>query len=950
MVIAPSSYPLRKFPFVDREECKQIFQDFLETSEQKKYNVLHYYGISGIGKSKLQQELQSILTDEYPDVGWANVDFKVKTHREIGTFLFSLRSQLAGKYKVKFVHFDIAHAVYWKKVNPEIALAKEKYSPIEEGSTVDIMFKILNAFGPFNLLVDVPNYLLHAPAKFKRWWNEEGLRLATSLNESNPNQIEQLLPVLFFTDLQSHLKNKSKKATFFIDTYEALWEELRNTGNFNSRDEWIRNIIANFENVSWVICGREELRWNEVDNDWNNYLDQHKIGVLPREYCIEFLQLSSVNEQDIQNIIIEASEGYPYYLALSVDTYFAIKGRTPVPEDFPKTRPEIFNRFFHYLNAAERSTLSILSCANFWDHDLMNLLIDKFGTNYPKSKSAFEELHLFSFMEKRQNGTWDMHLLMKKSLRDNLEPEQKHEAHEYLFNHYDEQLEDIDIKYIQDFHKTAFTEAFYHEKQIAETEDLFLWFSKRSDIFDKAGFWDFLIPLYDDICNLLEKMLGSENPNVATCLNNLALLYYQMGNYEEALTLYERSLEIRKKMFGPEHLDVATSLNDLAVLYYTIGNYEEALTLYERSLEIRKKMLGPEHLDVATSYNNLAAFYLHRGKYEEALSLYKRAIKILEKTLGSEHRDVAASLSNLAVVYYSMGKYGEALPLYKRALEIQEKILGSEHPNVATCLNNLAILYDSMGKYEEALPLLKQALEICTKKLGPEHPDVATNLNILAYVYYHMGKYDEALPLYKRTLEIREKIFGPEHPDVANCFNNLAELHDSMDKYDEALILYRKALEIREKIFGPEHPDVATNQNNLALLYCTIGKYDEALILYKRALEIHENMLGSEHPEVATTLNNLAGLHDSMGKYDEALPLYKRALEIRENMLGSEHPEVAIILNNLATLYNSKGMYDKSLHLYERALSILEKTLGIEHPKYISTMDNLTSLLLQLEE
>ena len=57
-----------------------------------------------------------------------------------------------------------------------------------------------------------------------------------------------------------------------------------------------------------------------------------------------------------------------------------------------------------------------------------------------------------------------------------------------------------------------------------------------------------------------------------------------MGDYEKALPLYQRALEIREKVLGPHHPDVATILNNLALLYHHIGDYEKALPLYQRAL------------------------------------------------------------------------------------------------------------------------------------------------------------------------------------------------------------------------------------------------------------------------------------------------------------------------------------------------------------------------------
>ena len=84
---------------------------------------------------------------------------------------------------------------------------------------------------------------------------------------------------------------KNSKFYIFIDTYEALWDGLRDKGSFHEKDEWIRdNLIPNMLGVSWVICGREKLLWvPECDSDWDMYLEQHPVDELPKKYCTKFL-------------------------------------------------------------------------------------------------------------------------------------------------------------------------------------------------------------------------------------------------------------------------------------------------------------------------------------------------------------------------------------------------------------------------------------------------------------------------------------------------------------------------------------------------------------------------------------------------------------------------------------------------------------------------------------
>ena len=57
---------------------------------------------------------------------------------------------------------------------------------------------------------------------------------------------------------------------------------------------------------------------------------------------------------------------------------------------------------------------------------------------------------------------------------------------------------------------------------------------------------------------------------------------------------------IREKALGPEHPATAISLSSLAVLYEDLGAYDQALPLQQRALKIYEKALGPEHPDTAS--------------------------------------------------------------------------------------------------------------------------------------------------------------------------------------------------------------------------------------------------------------------------------------------------------------------------------------------------------------
>lgn len=395
-------------------------------------------------------------------------------------------------------------------------------------------------------------------------------------------------------------------------------------------------------------------------------------------------------------------------------------------------------------------------------------------------------------------------------------------------------------------------------------------------------------------CDTLIQRYHVASIEAADLFHRTGLYLREHASYSLAEIVFLRALSIQESLLGTDHLDIATTLNNLAILYLYWAKYAQAEPLYLRALAIQEHLLGTEHPDVASSLNELAVFYRHVGKYSQVEPLYQRALAIQKRHLGTDHLDTAATLNNLAALYRYQGKYAQAEPLFQQALAIRERALGTEHLDVASCLNNLAALYRSQGKYTQAEPLFQQALAIKRRLLGPEHPTTALSLNDLANVYREQGQYEQAEPLYQQALAIYKQQMGDTHPFTAVSLNNLANVYREQGKLKQAEPLFQQALAIRESQLKEDHPLIASSLNSLATLYRDQKKYKKAEQLYRRALSIREHQLGLEHLDTAATLHNLAQCLEAQEKYQIALPLYRRALEIREKVLGYDHQKTVV--------------------------------------------------------
>jgi tetratricopeptide (TPR) repeat protein len=251
----------------------------------------------------------------------------------------------------------------------------------------------------------------------------------------------------------------------------------------------------------------------------------------------------------------------------------------------------------------------------------------------------------------------------------------------------------------------------------------------------------------------LARALSTDAEGEASLRNNLGVILYAQGKYEDAESEFRRALAALGKALGPDHPSVAGMRGSLVSALHAQGKYEDSERQQRLALAAKEKALGPEHPDVALSRNNLAIILYWQGKLEDAEAEHRRALALWEKAMGPEHPDVAGSRVNLAAVLQAQHKYEDAEAEYRRALAVQEKAMGPEHSDVATARNNLGAVLHRQGKYEDAEVEHRRALAVRQKLLSPEHPDLAASRVNLAASLIELGKASEAVGLAEQALE-----------------------------------------------------------------------------------------------------------------------------------------------------------------------------------------------------
>ena len=119
---------------------------------------------------------------------------------------------------------------------------------------------------------------------------------------------------------------------------------------------------------------------------------------------------------------------------------------------------------------------------------------------------------------------------------------------------------------------------------------------------------------------------------------------------------------------------ICSALNNLAVLRFDQGRYEESINLQEQSIRVWQISSGKEHPSLIAPLNDMALAYVRMGRFDDADVTYRRAIDICRRTLGEDHIAYGVLLKNYAFVLRKLGRGREAKKMETQGRMIQRAV------------------------------------------------------------------------------------------------------------------------------------------------------------------------------------------------------------------------------------------------------------------------------------
>lgn len=217
-------------------------------------------------------------------------------------------------------------------------------------------------------------------------------------------------------------------------------------------------------------------------------------------------------------------------------------------------------------------------------------------------------------------------------------------------------------------------------------------------------------------------------------LNNLGIVSYLIGNYDDALEFHFQSLRLREQI-GNE-LEIATSNNNIGLVYYKIKDFDRAIRYFERSLTIRESLNNVNGLDAILI--NLGLCYAGQGDFEKAITYFDRTLEICLK--GCDNQIEIEALGGLGSAYYSVDELDKAEERLKTSNSLAESLGYSSYQVIN--LNYLAKIKFKQDSLEKSLSYLNASQKIA---LGTNYrPWIRDNFHLFGQVFSKKSDFQQA--------------------------------------------------------------------------------------------------------------------------------------------------------------------------------------------------------------
>ena len=162
--------------------------------------------------------------------------------------------------------------------------------------------------------------------------------------------------------------------------------------------------------------------------------------------------------------------------------------------------------------------------------------------------------------------------------------------------------------------------------------------SSLADLYAEAGYYEKAEDIIKQVISIRERNSGKNHRSTIDSYSQYAVMLDNMGRHNDSLELNLDVYEHIGSLYGNENTLAIDCLQNIALNYIHLGQFENAIHAMEKVLDGRRLLSGDEHRLTLESTEILADAYRGFGKKEEAKSALNYILIKLNQEFGeSDH-------------------------------------------------------------------------------------------------------------------------------------------------------------------------------------------------------------------------------------------------------------------------------------------------------------------------
>lgn len=321
------------------------------------------------------------------------------------------------------------------------------------------------------------------------------------------------------------------------------------------------------------------------------------------------------------------------------------------------------------------------------------------------------------------------------------------------------------------------------------------------------------------------KILGTNNMDTMTTMNELAMIYSRQGKSHKAKNLILEVVAKSQSEFGLKHMSTLEHMICLATIHLKEGCLKQAEEILIQVLDAMRDMSVPisRTLDPLES---LAEVYSKQGKLDKAFGLHELVVSISKEKLGLANKSTLGYMREMAEMMPGLGRLDEAIDLQMQVVEEIERMSDAQHMDILIHRFSLYRLFLDKGLVEKGLENMMQLLREAIKIYGQKFSLTTMIMMQISLACGQVGRLDQAEGMGSRLFELYKEVGADDQATIPVMYL-LVSIRVSQHRFDEAKEILLQILEKRKKLFGPDHPRIAETMEFLVKINTHIESQNE---------------------------------------------------------------------------------------------------------------------------